>query len=112
METTHEMLHLDKLSLVQWKIMGTPKSLTWIIIFFNGPFTIMDAKLAPINVRPSNFVCWQIFKETTSNKTTFEKKEKYEHCGRFKVKIHIYFMETAHELLHLDILNVVHWNIM
>jgi hypothetical protein len=33
METTHEPLHLDKLSLVQWKIMNIPTSFIWIIFF-------------------------------------------------------------------------------
>jgi hypothetical protein len=37
METTHEILHLDKRSLVQWKIVDMPTSFIWIIIFFNGP---------------------------------------------------------------------------
>jgi hypothetical protein len=35
METTHEPLLLDKLSLVQWKIMGISASRVWIIVFFD-----------------------------------------------------------------------------
>jgi hypothetical protein len=39
----------------------------------------VDAKTAPVNVGPSNFVCWQSFKYwTTFNNTTFAKNQKYE----------------------------------
>jgi hypothetical protein len=34
METFHEMLHLDKLSFVQWKTMGIPTSQISIIFCF------------------------------------------------------------------------------
>jgi hypothetical protein len=37
METTHELLHLYKLSFVHWKIMDIPTSFIWII-FFDGAF--------------------------------------------------------------------------
>jgi hypothetical protein len=42
MEATHEPLHLDKRSLVKWKIMGMPTSFIWITIFFNGAFEYFD----------------------------------------------------------------------
>jgi hypothetical protein len=35
---THEPLHLEKQSFVQWKIMDIPTSFILIIIFFNKPF--------------------------------------------------------------------------
>jgi hypothetical protein len=38
LETTHEPLHLDKWSFVQWKIMNIPMGCTWILIFFGGSF--------------------------------------------------------------------------
>jgi hypothetical protein len=38
METSHELLHLDKWSLVQWKIMGIPTSCIWIMIWFDKAF--------------------------------------------------------------------------
>jgi hypothetical protein len=44
METTHEALHLDKWSLVQWKIMDTPKRFIWFIIFFDGTFEYSNNK--------------------------------------------------------------------
>jgi hypothetical protein len=37
-ERTHEMLHLDKRGLVQWKIMDMPTSFIWNIIFCKGAF--------------------------------------------------------------------------
>jgi hypothetical protein len=43
METTHTPLHLEKLSLVQWKIMDRPTCFISIIVFFNGPFEYGDA---------------------------------------------------------------------
>jgi len=42
MATTHEPLHLDKRSFVQWKIVDIPTSFILIIIFFNGPFEYGD----------------------------------------------------------------------
>jgi hypothetical protein len=38
MATTHESLHLDEQTFVQWKTVDIPASFIWIIIFFNGPF--------------------------------------------------------------------------
>jgi hypothetical protein len=38
METTHDLLHLDKRSLVQWNIVDVPTSFIWIISFFDGAF--------------------------------------------------------------------------
>jgi hypothetical protein len=38
METTHEPLHVDKRSYVQWKIMNITTSFIWIIISFDGAF--------------------------------------------------------------------------
>jgi hypothetical protein len=38
MERTNEPLHLDKWTLVHWKIMDMPTSFIWIIIFFDGAF--------------------------------------------------------------------------
>jgi hypothetical protein len=37
-ETTHELLHLDKLSFVHWNIMDVPTCFIWIIIFCDGAF--------------------------------------------------------------------------
>jgi hypothetical protein len=37
-ERTHEPLHLDKLSFVNWKVMDIPTTFIWIIIFFDWPF--------------------------------------------------------------------------
>jgi hypothetical protein len=45
METSHEMLHLDKLSLVQRKIIGIPTSFIWIIIFFCETFKYGDVAM-------------------------------------------------------------------
>jgi hypothetical protein len=42
MEKTHELLHLDKWSLVQWKIINIRATFIWIIIFFNGRFEYGD----------------------------------------------------------------------
>jgi hypothetical protein len=42
MATTHEPLHLDKRSFIQQKIMSTPKSFIWTIIFFSEPFEYGD----------------------------------------------------------------------
>jgi hypothetical protein len=39
-------------------------------------------------------------------------RKKKEHGGRMKVKMRIFFSETAHELLHLDKRSVVQWKIM
>jgi hypothetical protein len=38
METAHELLHVGKWSLVQWKIMEIPTSFIWIITFFGRDF--------------------------------------------------------------------------
>jgi hypothetical protein len=38
METTHEQLHLDKWSSIQWKIMDIPAIFIWIIIFIDRAF--------------------------------------------------------------------------
>jgi hypothetical protein len=45
METAHEPLHLDKLSLVQWKIMDISTNFIWIIIFFGGAFQYGDGAI-------------------------------------------------------------------
>jgi hypothetical protein len=42
MATTHELLHIDKRSSVQWKKMDIPTSFIWMIISFNGPFEYGD----------------------------------------------------------------------
>jgi hypothetical protein len=42
MATTHEPLHLDKRIFVQWNVVDIPTSLTWIVLFFNGPFEYGD----------------------------------------------------------------------
>jgi hypothetical protein len=42
MATTHEPLHLDKRSFVQWKIFDIPTTFIWIKIFFKGPFEYGD----------------------------------------------------------------------
>jgi hypothetical protein len=39
---THDPLHLDKRSFLQWKIMDINTSFIWIIIFFNGTFEYGD----------------------------------------------------------------------
>jgi hypothetical protein len=52
----------------------------------------VDAKLAPVNMGPWNFVYWYILKGwTTFNETIFVKNKKYEHGGRLNVKIHSLF---------------------
>jgi hypothetical protein len=42
METTHELLHLDKRSLAQWKIVDIPENFVCIIILLDGPFEYGD----------------------------------------------------------------------
>jgi hypothetical protein len=42
METTHELMHLDKWSFVQWKVMDITASFVWIFIFFHGAFEYGD----------------------------------------------------------------------
>jgi hypothetical protein len=108
MKTTHEPLHLDKRSLVQWKIMNYLSNYflwqrLWIWRWWDFQTFYVYVKLALFNMGLWNFVCRQIFKWwTASNETTFAKDEKYEHGGWFNVKIHILcFMETSHEALHL-----------
>jgi hypothetical protein len=45
METPRKPLHLDKRSLVQWKITNMPVYFIWIIILFNGPFEYGDGTI-------------------------------------------------------------------
>jgi hypothetical protein len=42
METAHEPLHLDKWSLVQWKITDMPTSFIWIVVSFLEAFKYGD----------------------------------------------------------------------
>jgi hypothetical protein len=52
----------------------------------------VEAKLATVNVRPWNFVCWQMFEGWTNiTGTIFVKNQKCERGGRLKVKIHVLF---------------------
>jgi hypothetical protein len=45
-------------------------------------------KLAPVNVRPWNFICWQIFKSwTTFKKTIFMRNKKTWKCRLVKAKM-------------------------
>jgi hypothetical protein len=66
----------------------------WLQPFLNGRHWTSEvgAKLAPVNMGPWCFVCWQIFTRwTTFNKTVFVKNQKYESGNWLKVKIHILF---------------------
>jgi hypothetical protein len=67
----------------------------------------MDAKLAPVNVGPWNYVCWHIFKGwPTFYEAIFVKNRKYNVEGSWKLKFIFCFMETNHKLLHLDKLSL------
>jgi hypothetical protein len=91
METTHESLHLYK----QWKIKFCVNNYFlgrtfWIWRWWDFQTTAVNARLAPINVRPLNFVCRQFIRSwTTFNKTTSAWNQKYEHGGLLKVKMNI-----------------------
>jgi hypothetical protein len=101
MVTTHEPLHLDKRSIVHWKIVDIPTSCIEIIIFFNRPFEYGDGGIFKLlrsmwNLQQSTWghkiLYADIFRGwTTFNKITFVRIQKYEHGWRFKVTIHILF---------------------
>jgi hypothetical protein len=105
MKTTHELLHLDKLNLVQWKIIDIPTSFIWINIFLGRPFEYGDGGIIRLLWWMQNFnqSTWDheilyagIFRGwTTFNKATFARNQKYKHGGRFA----FYFMERPHEPL-------------
>jgi hypothetical protein len=62
----------------------------------------VDAKPAPVNVRPLN-VCWSIFKGWTSlSETTYVKINDKGVEGGWMLKFIFCFIDTTHELFHLE----------
>jgi hypothetical protein len=118
METTHELLHLDKWSLLQWKIVDITASFIWIIIFFNGPFEYGDGRIFKLlrwmqNLRQSTWDNKMLYAERSSmakQLLVIPLPQKTKNTNMFKYIFH--FMETTHELLRLDIWSFVHWKIM
>jgi hypothetical protein len=69
MATTHEPLHLDKRSFIQQKIMITPKSFIWTIIFFREPFEYGDGWIFNVSSRRT-FRTTYIRKQIMHSQTT------------------------------------------
>jgi hypothetical protein len=84
MATTHGLLHWDKQSFIQWKIVDVPTSFIWIIIFFNGSVEYGDGGIFKLLWQTQN-----LHQSCDHNKTTFARNQKYERGWWLEVKIHI-----------------------
>jgi hypothetical protein len=120
--TTHEPLHLGKLSFIQWKIVDIPTSFFWIIIFFNRPFEygnggIFELLMWMQNLHQSmwdhRILCADRYlndKQLLVRPLLWESKSMYM-TGSWKFKFTFYFMERTHEPLHLVKRSFLHWRI-
>jgi hypothetical protein len=113
MKTTHEPLHLDKRSLVQWKIMYIPTILVLIIIFLDWPFAYSDGGIFRLlrwmqNLHQSMLDHGILYADSSSDarqlllRPLLRETKNMNMMGCWKLKWTYCLMETTHETLHLD----------
>jgi hypothetical protein len=120
MATTHEPLHLNKQSFVQWKIVEIPTTIVWIIIFFNELIEYGDGGIFKLlrwmqNLNPSKKMLYaerSLRGWTTFINTTFVKSKNMNMAVGWMFKYIFHFMEKAHEALHLVMWIFVHLKTM
>jgi hypothetical protein len=120
METTHEPLHLDKRSLVQWKIMDIPTDFVWIIIFLDISFEYGYGGIFKLlrfmrNLYQSMWDHETLYADRSSKDKQlliipfFRNTKNMNMAGSWIFKYIFYFMEKPHEPLHLHIWSIIHW---
>jgi hypothetical protein len=123
MEMAHELLHLNKRSLVQWKIMDMPTSFVFEELFSSKDLLSMAMvgfwnfwvayKTCTSQRATMNFCMLKIYSGWTFLTNTFAKTQKYKHGGTLKCKNQISFYGANSWTVVLTVRqSFVQWKIM
>jgi hypothetical protein len=111
-DCNYVVLHLDKRSLVQWRIMDRPTSFVWIIIFLKGPSECGGGEIFKLvrwmkNLYQSTWDHEILYCDKSSKDKQLlvmqllRKPKNTNMAGDWKFKYIFYFMERTYEPLYL-----------